>query len=186
MKRIVLFDFFGVISSEVAVVWLARFFDKETAARIKDRVMVRADLGDITMEEAYAEFSTLTGVSPLEIEREWLELAKINLDTVRLVEEIGKTHPVYLLSNASAEFLSIILDKNNLNRLFKKVYISSELRIAKPDPEFFRACISDIGAEASECVMIDDNPKNIAAAESLGIEGIVFTGSKALRERLYK
>ena len=57
MKRrdkALIFDYFGVLSSEVAPFWLERYFDRETAARLKAQVVARADRGELT-EEGYRE-----------------------------------------------------------------------------------------------------------------------------------
>ena len=34
-KKLIVFDFFGVISSEIAPVWLRKYFNEEDAKRIK-------------------------------------------------------------------------------------------------------------------------------------------------------
>ena len=82
--------------------------------------------------------------------------------------------------------MKTIIYKNNIENLFDKIYISSEMRLAKPDKSFFLHCIYDIGVSPSDCVMIDDNPKNIAAAESVGISGIIYTGLEDLKKELEK
>ena len=39
---------------------------------------------------------------------------------------------------------------------------------------------------ASEAIFIDDNPKNVDAAISVGLDGIVFRGADNLRTELRK
>ena len=90
----------------------------------------------------------------------------------------------YLLSNAISTFLRTIIYKNNIENLFDKIYISSEMKLAKPDKKFFLHVLDDINAMPSECIMIDDNPKNIAAAEAVGIQGIVYRGINDLKDKL--
>ena len=58
------------------------------------------------------------------------------------------------------------------------------MKLAKPDKKFFLHVLDDINAMPSECIMIDDNPKNIAAAEAVGIQGIVYRGINDLKDKL--
>ena len=184
MKKIILFDFFGVISSEVAPKWFARFFDDAEAKRIKDELVGPGDLGakneDAIMDDVAAACSTDKEC----VRAEWYRLAEVNEKMVNYIKELRKSHPVYLLSNAIDTFLKTIIYKNKLENLFDKIYISSEIKLAKPDTSFFIYCLNDIGATPSDCVMIDDNPRNIAAAESIGISGIVYTDLDELKKKL--
>ena len=186
MKKIILFDFFGVISSEVAPRWFARFFEDAEAKRIKDKLVTPGDTGEKNEEEIFCDVAEACGVTPDEVKDEWYRLALIDDAVVKYIKMLRKTHHVYLLSNAIDTFLKTIIYKNNIENLFDKIYISSEMRLAKPDKSFFLHCIYDIGASPSDCVMIDDNPKNIAAAESVGISGIIYTGIDDLKEKLAK
>lgn len=184
MKKIILFDFFGVISSEVAPKWFRRYFNESDAKRIKDEVMVPGDLGEKNEDEILDEAARICNVEKRYVKDEWYELAKVDTDVVEYIKSLHKSHPVYLLSNAVASFLKTIIYKNDIEKIFDKIYISSELKLAKPDPEFFVRCLSDIGASPSDCVMIDDNPNNVAAAESVGITGILYRGLDDLKRKL--
>jgi len=180
MKSIVLFDFFGVICSEIAPFWLRRHFDGAEADAVKDDVVAAGDLGRLSEVEVFRRLSALTGVAPEQILREWEEYISIDGALVGYIESLRASTRVYLLSNAIGPFLRRILESQGLYRLFDGVFISSELGLAKPDPEFFREVLSRISASACDAVMIDDNPKNIAGAREAGIDGIVYTSLKAL------
>ena len=47
-------------------------------------------------------------------------------------------------------------------------------KMAKPDPAIYRLLMDRYGLRAEECVYIDDREENVAAAEALGMCGIVF------------
>lgn len=178
MKRIILFDFFGVICSEIAPIWFRRYFNEEDAARIKHEIVAPGDLGQRSEDEIFRLAADACGVSAERVKADWYELAVINRELVEFIEKAKTKHPVYLLSNAPGTFLKTIIYKNDIAHLFDKMFISSEVGLAKPDVEYFRHCLSSIGAQGSECVMIDDNPANIKAAEEAGITGIVFRGNE--------
>ena len=54
------------------------------------------------------------------------------------------------------------------------------------DPEIFRAFCARFGVTPEECLFIDDVAQNVAAAQSLGFHGIVFTSADALRSELLR
>ena len=186
MKKIILFDFFGVISSEVAPKWFARFFDDAEAKRIKDELVSPGDLGEKSEDEIFEDVAHACKVDKECVKDAWYEIATIDQNIVNYIKNLRKSYPVYLLSNAIDTFLKTIIYKNRIENLFDKVYISSEIKLAKPDESFFVHCLNDIGAAPSDCFMIDDNPKNIAAAESVGISGIVYTSLEDLKKKLNK
>ena len=39
MEKVILFDFFGVISSEVSPIWFKRYFNEEAAKIVKEEIM---------------------------------------------------------------------------------------------------------------------------------------------------
>ena len=186
MKKVVLFDFFGVIGYELSPVWFRRHFADEIADSVKHRLVNPGDLGIISEKEMFENIGKETGVCPVEIRRQWMELVTVNEKTVDFIKKVKKSYPVYLLSNALSEFLREILDKNNLWELFDGVYISAELHLAKPDPEFFRECLKRIGITAEEAVMIDDNAKNLEAARGVGIDTILFRDNESFEKEFGK
>lgn len=181
MKNTVLLDFFGVISSEIAPFWFRRHFNDEESDRIKAEIVALGDVGQLTEAETYQKISERTNVPPEQIAREWLELVTINQELVSFVKQIKGKYPVYLLSNAIEPFLTRILEQYALKDLFDKIYISSEMKIAKPAPAFYQYVLADLGLDPANAVMIDDNPANIAGAASCGIDGIVFSSNDAFR-----
>ena len=52
---------------------------------------------------------------------------------------------------------------------FDHGFYSFEVGAAKPDPEFFRRVLAHLGASASQVLFIDDQPRNVASARSVGL-----------------
>jgi len=186
MKKVVLFDFFGVIGYELSPVWFRRHFADEIADQTKHRLVNPGDLGAISEDEMFANISAETGVDPKQIRREWLEMVTIDEEMVNFIKKVKKSYPVYLLSNALSIFLREILDKNDLWCLFDEVFISAEMHLAKPDPEFFRVCLERIGAKPDEAVMTDDNAKNLEGAREVGIDTILFKDNESFQKEFRK
>lgn len=57
--------------------------------------------------------------------------------------------------------------------IFDVVVISGEVGIRKPEPAIFRLTCERLGVPARECVFVDDMAANVAAAEELGMAGVI-------------
>ena len=91
--KVIIFDFFGVISSEVAPFWFEKHFAKEEAISLKHEHARPADLGEITDEEYFQKMSGLVSKTPETIRNEWLELATINTDVLLNRSEVRIRSP---------------------------------------------------------------------------------------------
>lgn len=79
-----------------------------------------------------------------------------------------------LLSNASAAIWNYYAPAE-LNKYFDQVVISYREKMMKPDHRIYRLTCDRLGVEPAECVFADDNANNVAAAEAVGMHGIIFT-----------
>ncbi len=66
---------------------------------------------------------------------------------------------------------------------FHHLVLSHEIGTRKPKAEFFRECARRAECEPGECLFIDDLTANIAGAEAIGMQGLVYhPGVDLLRE----
>ena len=184
MDKVILFDFFGVISSEVSPIFFKRYFNEEEAKIVKEEIMSKGDKGELNEEEIYDLIAKKVNEKPLKVKEDFKELIHINYELVNYIKDLKKEYKVYLLSNAVSSFLRRILKENNLYELFNEVYISGEIKLIKPYKEYFNYVIEKEDLDPSMCIMIDDNKKNIEGAISCNLNGIVFTNNKELKEKL--
>jgi putative hydrolase of the HAD superfamily len=49
----------------------------------------------------------------------------------------------------------------------------------KPQPAAYRAVLDMLRVPATTCVFVDDQPANVAAAQALGMHGLVFQNTPA-------
>lgn len=184
MKKTVIFDFFGVISSEVSPFWFAERFDADEAVRLKDEYMTPADHGDLSEEEVFLNLARLSGETPEAIRADFLSRVVIDGAVVDLIKELKKEYKVVLLSNAMGSWLADILRQKGLVELFDEIVLSSLVGLVKPEAEIYRLALSRADSQPSEAVFIDDNPKNVAGAGAVGIDGILFSDIESLRTEL--
>ena len=74
MGKVILFDFFGVISSEVSPIWFKRYFNEVEALEIKEEIMSKGDKGELNEEEVYELIASKMNMSPLKIKEDFDEL----------------------------------------------------------------------------------------------------------------
>lgn len=56
---------------------------------------------------------------------------------------------------------------------FEHIFLSYEMKMAKPDEEIFRKVLDDAGLDPKETFFIDDSEANCMTARSLGISTYV-------------
>jgi epoxide hydrolase-like predicted phosphatase len=181
---VLVFDFFGVICSEIAPFVLPKYMSAEDAVRYKATIVQDADLGSITQDEMFARLGEIVHVSGRQLADEFWALVKIDAGTVALIEDLRKTYRVALLTNAIVPFVRQIMAHHDLERLFDTILVSAEEHLAKPDPAYFRLLCARMGVAPADCVFLDDNPVNLMGAEKVGMAGILFTSAAAARRAL--
>ena len=95
-------------------------------------------------------------------------------DIVRDVKKSGKK--LYLLSNFNQRLRT---EPYPILGEFDALVISGEINSVKPDRAIYDYLLMTYALNPEECIFIDDNPANIAMAESLGITGYLFDGDAA-------
>lgn len=108
--------------------------------------------------------------------------------TVNLFNQLkasGK-YKLYALSNWSAETFGIAKGKYDVLNQFDGIVVSGEEKIRKPFPGFYHILLNRYNLQPGECLFIDDNYRNVVAAEALGIPSIHFVGADALEVDLKK
>ncbi|MBS7566560.1 HAD family phosphatase [Mucilaginibacter sp. Bleaf8] len=91
---------------------------------------------------------------------------------------------VYALTNWSTETFGIAQSKYDFLNWFDGIVVSGVEKTRKPYPEFYQILFDRYQVNPAEALFIDDNLRNIKAAEALGLPGIRFTSSQELEEQL--
>jgi 2-haloacid dehalogenase len=107
-------------------------------------------------------------------------------DTVeifRQLKESGK-YRLYALTNWSAETFPIALQRFEFLNWFDGIVVSGTEKMRKPTPEFYHILLNRYGVKPAEALFIDDNYRNILAAEKIGVNCIHFTSAEQLEKEL--
>jgi 2-haloacid dehalogenase len=107
-------------------------------------------------------------------------------DTVGIFKELkdsGK-YKIYALTNWSAETFPVAVSRYEFLSWFDGIVVSGAEKMRKPTPAFYQLLLDRHLVKPEEALFIDDNYRNIVAAEKMGIKSIHFTSAEALREKL--
>lgn len=116
----------------------------------------------------------------------WIESITGRIEgTVEILRTLKQNgHPLYGLSNWSAETFPIVRDEFDFLQLFDGVILSGEVKLIKPEPAIFEACLQMVGRPAEVCLFIDDSLPNIVTARNLGFDTVHFESPEHLKSEL--
>lgn len=90
-----------------------------------------------------------------------------NVEVLRKLEH--SDYELFGLTNWSAETFPYALENYDFFDVFKgKIVVSGTEELIKPDPKIWEVLLERYQLKSEESVFIDDNPKNIEVAETLG------------------
>jgi putative hydrolase of the HAD superfamily len=150
---------------------------------------LKFEIGEIDIPEFRNEIRKLTNktITDAEIDSAWCSfLCDIPSERLELLEKLRKKYRLLLLSNSNPLHVEVSAvtalegTGKTIRDYFDKCYFSYEMGLTKPDPAIFEALLADAGVEATECLFLDDGPKNIEAAKTLGIQTYFVTQGENL------
>lgn len=180
----IVFDFFGVICSEITPFVLPRYMSQEEAIAYKADIVEEADLGHLDLPEVLELLSQRTGASAAQLLAEFWQHVAINPEMVALIESLRGRYKIALLSNAMRPFLREVMAQHDLERLFDVTVISAEVGKTKPNQAIYQHLIAELGLPAGACFFMDDNLVNVTAAKEAGIDAVLFTSVAQLKTDL--
>lgn len=63
-----------------------------------------------------------------------------------------------------------------INQSFDEVLISEDVGLRKPDPAIYQLMLTRLRLDASACVFVDDLPRNVEAAQQVGMSAVWHDG----------
>jgi len=107
-------------------------------------------------------------------------------DTVEIFKELKESgkYKIYALTNWSAETFPVALERFEFLSWFDGIVVSGAEKMRKPAPEFYQVLLDRHLVDPAEALFIDDNYRNVLAAEKLGIKSIHFTSAEKLKVEL--
>lgn len=162
---------FTALGLKDAAIWLDPYTQKGIFGELEN--------GLISAEDFRRELSLIIGreVTMAECEYAWQGYAKEvpqrNLDMLVRLRKEG--YRVILLSNTNPCMMAWALSPafdghgHSLDYYFDALYLSYRMKVMKPDETFFRRVLMAEQMQPSQCLFVDDGPRNVAAASQIGI-----------------
>jgi 2-haloacid dehalogenase len=119
----------------------------------------------------------------------WTEMLKAPIpETVKIFRELKESgrYKLYALTNWQAGLFDIALVRYDFLHWFDGRVVSGEEKTRKPFPEFYQRLLDRYNVKPEEALFIDDNLRNVKAAEAIGIKSLHFLGAAELRKQLVK
>lgn len=104
------------------------------------------------------------------------------LEIVNSIKEKG--WPLYILSDFPPCFDALRARFGEILAPFDGMAVSFECRFTKSDMGLFRYLLEKFSLNPAECLFIDDVPRLVENARSLGFTGIIFEGAEKLSRTL--
>lgn len=109
-------------------------------------------------------------------------------ETVKILEQLKESgrYKLYALTNWSNETFPIALMEYKFLQWFDGIVVSGKEKLRKPSHDFYQLLLDRYEVNKSNTIFIDDNIRNVKAAEAYGIESIHFQSPAQLQEELVK
>ncbi len=134
--------------------------DTPAVFRDKLRKYLQMDLADQQLDDAWNAL-----------------LYDIPEERIRIIEQVKKHYPIYLLSNSNeihydlfVRDLQLRFGYHEFDKLFDKAYFSFDLHLAKPHVEIFEFIINQHQLNPEKTLFIDDRIENIEGAHKSGLK----------------
>ena len=108
--------------------------------------------------------------------KKYLSHAKMNQSLVELIISCKDKYKIALVTTASRENTSDILDEFNIRDLFDLILTHEDIEKSKPDPDGFIKAMRSFGALPEECIIFEDSDVGVKAAEASGATVFVVKG----------
>lgn len=143
--------------------------------------------GDITTEDFLEGVKKYCrpGTTTAQVLEAWntccIDIPQYRLDKVKELKARG--YRICMLSNTNeAHWVKIVNQcfggQETVDSLFDHVFLSQEMHMAKPNDDIYLEVLKLLGAEAEECLFIDDSKTNLEAAAALGFHTLHAATSK--------
>ena len=117
----------------------------------------------------------------------WTEMLNGPIDgTVEIFRKLKDSQQfnIYALTNWQANLFDIALVRYDFLHWFDGRVVSGVEKTRKPFPEFYKILLDRYNVNVADALFIDDNLRNVKAAEELGLKTIHFRSPEHLADAL--
>jgi len=180
MIKNIIFDMYGVIIEQPDAN-LQKFINTSFPNYTREYIYQKWELGGIGKINSEEFFSYFPYKDDLKkVSENYLNTLTLDPLFKPLIKELRKEYKTALLSNDFDDWNEWLRKKFALNPCFDAITVSGTVKLIKPQSEIYIDVLNKLGANASECIFIDDREKNLMAAKKIGMHTILFNRRKVI------
>jgi len=88
----------------------------------------------------------------------------------------GAGYKLAVASNSIRATVELMMEKSNLRPYLDVLISNQDVKNAKPDPEMYQSTAAKLGLKPADCLVVEDNPNGIRAAEAAGCPVMIVHG----------
>jgi beta-phosphoglucomutase len=94
-----------------------------------------------------------------------------------------KQHIKMAIGSAAITFnIDFVLDGLNIRQYFSSIVSADNVVNSKPDPETYLKNAAELGVAPEDCIVFEDAPKGVEAAQNAGMQAVVITSMHTKEE----
>jgi putative hydrolase of the HAD superfamily len=122
----------------------------------------------------------ISGIDPEEFNTVYLnEMPKqthLIKGATEILDLLFNRYKLYIVTNGFSEVQYKKIENAGHSKYFKKVFISEEIKVPKPNPEFFEYALKSANARKKESLIIgDDWDADIVGASNVGLDQVYYS-----------
>jgi HAD superfamily hydrolase (TIGR01509 family) len=173
MIKAIIFDCFGVLTTDGWLPFKRQYFgDKPVLHQQATDLNRQVDSGFIGYDDFIKGVAELAGVPLSEAKRD-IENNVANEPLFTFIKTLKPKYKIGFLSNAGSNWVTELFRPEQAG-MFDAISVSSETGFVKPEPQAYLEIAEKLGAEPSECIFVDDQPRYCEAARDVGMQAIEY------------
>jgi FMN phosphatase YigB (HAD superfamily) len=153
-----------------------------------DSYYERHERGEIDASEYFASLRRSLGINIRDEEfmTGWNSIYVGEISgVVKLLLDLKEKLPIYGFTNSNLIHKSVWSEMfKDILTLFRKVFVSYEMGMRKPEPEAFEAISREIGVRLEHIRFFDDSLENITGAKKIGMQAVHVTSFEDIEKSL--
>lgn len=183
MIRAIIFDCFGVLTTDAWLPFKSQYFGHDPALLEQaGDLNKQSDSGLISYGDFLDRVGSMAGITAKQVEQA-VSHNNPNSEIFEYIRQLKANYKIGLLSNASGNWLTDLFTPEQV-ALFDATALSYETRYIKPDRNAYAVVADRLGVTVGECVFIDDQERYITGAREAGMQAVWYKDNEQLVSEL--
>lgn len=173
MVKAIVFDCFGVLTTEAWLPFKAKYFANDPELLEKaGELSNKANRGLISHFDFIEGVAKLAGISP-ESANAFISRNVADEELFKYIKVLKKKYKIGFLSNIAEDYLHRMFTEDQLS-IFDVIELSYKTGFIKPQVQSYKLIADKLDVEPKEALMVDDQQRNILGAKEAGMKGILY------------